>query len=325
MGSEQPPAEPPRAQRLRRSELSVPGTSPKMLAKAAASSADLVFCDLEDSVAPAAKPTARAQIVEALNELDWGSTCRAIRMNSVRSEWAHDDLIDVVTGAGANLDLIIVPKVFNPFDVLFVDVLLTQLETKLRLEHRIGIEVLIEEAGALECVGELARCCPRVEALIMGGGDLSASLGMQLTDVGVGHPDYPGDIWHHARMQVCIAARAAGIEAVDGPYADFRDSEGYRTEADRASILGFTGKWAIHPAQIEDANAAFTPPSDAVAAARIVTEAYRRGRETDQGVVAVDGVMVDAASARIAQALCDRADLVEGIAPQAASNRGTTP
>ena len=175
-----------RPNRIRRSELSTPGTSVKMIAKAAQSDADLVFLDLEDAVAPSQKEGARKNIIAALNDLDWGSSVRSYRINGVHTQWCHDDVIEVVSGAGANIDVIIIPKIKGPRDIWFVDDLLTQLERKLGLEvGRIGIEVLIEEVEALACVNEIARCSPRLEAVILGVGDLSASQGMRLGHIGV--------------------------------------------------------------------------------------------------------------------------------------------
>src|SRR6476620_8400340 len=200
-----------RPKRLRRSELATPGTSPKMIAKAAASDADLVFLDLEDAVAPSAKEAARKNIVAGLNELDWGRSTRSYRINSVDTPWCHDDVIEVVTGAGSNIDVIIIPKIKGPRDVWFVDDPLTQLERKLGLEvGRIGLEVLIEEVEALQRVDEIAVASPRLEAMILGVGDLSASQGMFLGDIGVTDSDeaisYPGDIWHCARHRMIVAA-----------------------------------------------------------------------------------------------------------------------
>src|SRR3954451_5997786 len=212
-----------RPERVRRSELSTPGHSTKMIAKGAASDADLVFLDLEDAVAPSAKPGARQNIVAALNDLDWGRSVRAYRINRVDTEWCHDDLIEVVTGAGANINVIIIPKIKGPRELWFVDDLLTQLERKLGLAvGRIGLEVLIEEVEALQRVDEIATASPRLEAMILGVGDLSASQGMRLAHTAVPAGDEPiaspGDIWHSPPPRMTAAARVAGIDAIDGPY-----------------------------------------------------------------------------------------------------------
>ncbi|MCZ6506955.1 MAG: CoA ester lyase, partial [Acidobacteria bacterium] len=237
--------------RLRRSELSTPGSSEKMMTKAAASDADLVVLDLEDSVAPAEKPRARKLVVEALRGLDWGKKTRAVRVNAAETVYAYEDVITVVEGAGEYIDVLILPKIKAPRDVWFFETLLEQLEGKLGLGKKIELEVLIEEAEALACVEEIARSTPRLQALILGVGDLSASLGMKLGGIGAIDERYPGDVWQFARSRLVVAARAAGIDAIDGPYAAFRNSEGYLREAARAAILGYVGKWAIHPSQIE--------------------------------------------------------------------------
>src|ERR1022692_2898906 len=245
--------------RLRRSELSVPASNPKMMGKAIASTADLVFLDLEDAVAPAQKEGARKNAIDALRNGEWGKKVRAIRVNAADTHWAHDDVIEVVEGAGEFLDVIIVPKPKAPRDIWFFDTLLAQLETKLHLKKKIGLEALIEESAALANVEAIAACCPRLEALILGFGDLSASQGMRFGVAADPANRYPGDMWHHARVRMITACRANGIDAIDGPFANFRDPEGYRREAVWAATLGAVGKWAIHPSQIDIANDVFAP------------------------------------------------------------------
>lgn len=295
--------------RLRRSELATPGSSEKMIEKAATSGADLVFLDLEDAVAPAEKAAARHLVVRGLNELDWGTTVRAVRVNGAHTEWAHEDLITVVEGAGANIDLIIVPKVKGPRDVWFFDTLLTQLETRFGLEHRIGLELLIEEAEALAAVDQIAACSDRLEALILGFGDLSASLGVRVGNLTQQGGGYPGDIWHYARCRMICAARANGLDAIDGPYANFRNADGYRREASWASTLGCVGKWAIHPSQVELANDVFAPTPEEISMARGMVEAYRAAESGGEGSQAVGGVLIDAATARIFEAVLEKARL----------------
>jgi citrate lyase subunit beta / citryl-CoA lyase len=193
--------------RLRRSELSTPASSPKMIEKAMATTADMVFLDLEDAVAPAQKEAARKNAVDALRNLDWGKKVRAVRVNGADTHWAHDDVIEVVEGAGDKLDVIIVPKPKAPRDIWFFDTLLTQLETKLHLKNRIGLEALIEESAALARVEEIAAASPRLEALILGFGDLSASQGMRFGVASDPALRYPGDMWHHARVRMITACR----------------------------------------------------------------------------------------------------------------------
>ena len=296
--------------RLRRSELSTPGTNPKMLAKAAVSDADFVFCDLEDSVAPAEKEGARATVVEALRGLDWGEKARGVRINATDTPWCHGDVIEVVTGAGEHCDLLVVPKVKAPRDVWFVDTLLSQLEAKLRLSRPIGLEVLIEEVEGLVHAEEIARSSPRVEAIVLGFGDLSASQGVRARAIGGADAGYPGDLWHYARTKVVVAARAAGVDAIDGPFADFRDPDGYRREADRAAILGFVGKWAIHPSQVALANEVYSPTAEEVASARRVIDAMDEAERAGHGAAAYNGAMIDAATARIMRNVVERADRI---------------
>src|ERR1051325_6329149 len=296
--------------RLRRSELSTPGSSEKMIAKAAASAADLVFLDLEDSVAPKEKAPARAKVVHALKTLDWGKKTRAVRINNLETEYAYQDVIEVVEGAREHLDLLIVPKIKSAKDVWWVDVLLTQIETRLRMTKRIGIEVLIEEVEAMINAEEIARASSRLEALIFGPGDYSASQGVDSRNIGEGNDAYPGDLGHYARNKVIIAARAAGIDMLDGPFAALKDPEGVRRECIRARPLGAVGKWAIHPSQIEIANDAFSPTREQVERARKLSAAYAEAEAAGLGAVAVDGTMVDIASIRILRNTLKRAELI---------------
>src|SRR5262245_21402580 len=241
--------------RLRRSELATPASNWKMIEKAAASDADLVFLDLEDAVAPVEKEAARGNVVRGLSELDWGRTLRAVRVNGADTRWAHDDVIAVVTGAGDRLDVLILPKVKAPRDVWFFETLLDQLEAKLGLARRIGLEALSEEAAALARVEEIAACSPRREGLIPGFGDLSSRRGVRLAPASTA----PADLCPHARTRMIVAARANRVVAIDGQFANLRDPECYRRAATLASMLGAVGKWAIHPGQIEIANDVFAP------------------------------------------------------------------
>lgn len=294
--------------RARRSQLSVPGSNEKMLQKAAASAADHVFCDLEDAVAPSAKVEARSKISWALNNLDWGRKTRCVRINDVTTEWCHGDIIEIVETAGANLDTIMLTKPYSAADVIFLDRMLNQLEKKLKLERKIGIEVLIEEVQALQNVEAIATCSERMECLIFGMGDYSGSQGIDIVNIG-GTADYPGDIFHFARFRITMAARAAKIDAVDGPFGDFKDEAGFREEARRARSLGMVGKWAIHPAQIAPALEIFSPTPDAVAKARNMAAAYREAEAKGLGAVQIDGVMIDVAVLRLVKNTLDQADL----------------
>jgi citrate lyase subunit beta/citryl-CoA lyase len=296
--------------RLRRCELSTPGSNEKMIEKALGTNADLVFLDLEDAVAPNQKVEARGKVIEALRTLDWGKKTRAVRINSIESEYAYQDVIELVERAAQYLDIIIIPKVKAGRDVFWVDTLLTQIETRLRLRRRIGLEVLIEEVQALINVEEIARSSSRLEAIIFGPGDFSASQGVRMNTIGGNISNYPGDIWHYARSKIVVAARAAGIDAVDGPYADFRHPEGYRQEALRSATMGFVGKWAIHPSQIELANEIYSPTREEVERARRLEAAYARAEAEGIGAVTFEGVMIDAASVRIIRNIIEKANLI---------------
>ncbi len=295
--------------RARRCQLSVPGSSEKMMNKAAGLTLDHVFLDLEDAVAPNAKPGARGMIVDALNNLEWQPKTVCVRINDVETEWCHDDIIEVVTGAGARLDTIMLTKAKSAADVMFVHLMLDQLEQKLKLTNWIGIECLIEEVEGMMNVEEIAACSDRLECLIFGMGDYSASQQIQIGSVG-SSGSYPPDLWHYPRYKMTIACRVNGIDPVDGPYANFRNPEGYTREAERANTLGMVGKWAIHPSQIELADQVFTPDPEALETAHRQKSAYAEALEQGLGAINVEGVMVDAASIRIVQNLIDRADLI---------------
>ncbi len=297
--------------RARRSELATPASSEKMCAKAPSSGADLVFLDLEDACAPSAKEGARAIAVAALTGQDWGRTVRAVRINGLDTPWCHDDIIEVVTGAGDALDVLIVPKARSARDVWWVDVLLTQLETKLGLRKRIALEVLIEESEGLANAVEIAKASDRLEAIIFGAGDLSASQRARVDGNFDPVSPYPGDFWHVARFQVLTAARAAGIDAIDAPYPAYQDPDGYRRSATHASLLGFDGKWAIHPSQVPIAHEVFSPTAEEVADAEAAIEVYRRSEAEGVGAIGRDGKLVDAAHMRLAENILYKAALAE--------------
>jgi len=280
-----------------------------MCEKAPGSGADLVFLDLEDACAPAVKESARGIAVSALTNLDWGRTVRAVRINGVETPWCHGDIIEVVTGAREALDVIIVPKARTPRDVWWVDLLLSQLEAKLGLAKRIGLEVLIEEAEGLTNAAPIARASTRLEAIIFGAGDLSASLRARVDGNFDPIDEYPGDFWHFARVQVLAAARAAGIDAIDAPYPAYRDPEGYRRSAVHAAALGFDGKWAIHPSQVAIANEVFAPTPAEVEQAREAMRIYRASEAQGVGAIGQDGKLVDAAHMRLAENVLSKASL----------------
>ena len=295
--------------RPRRCTLAVPGSSQKMITKATALSVDQLFFDLEDAVAPEAKAAARAQVIHALNNQRFLAHTLSLRINDVTTPWCHDDIIEVVTHAHAQLDTIILTKATSVSDVRFVHLLLDQLEQKLGLTKRIGIECLIEEVQGLLQAEAIAGCSDRIETLIFGVGDYAASQQMQLQSVG-STDGYPGDLWHYPRFKIAMACRANAIEPIDGPYADFSDLDTTAVEAHRAQLLGMGGKWAIHPNQITAIEQAFTPSAERIAQARKQKAAYQAAQQEGRGAISVDGVMVDAASIRIIQSLLDRADVL---------------
>jgi len=301
-----------REPRARRSELATPASNEGMCRKAAGSGADLVFLDLEDACAPSVKEDARRIAVAALTRHDWGRTVRAVRVNGLETPWCHGDIIEVVSGARESLDVLIVPKARTARDVWWVDVLLTQLETKLGLTKRIGLEVLIEESEGLANAVEIARSSPRLEAIIFGAGDLSASQRARVDGNFDPVSEYPGDFWHFARVQVVTAARVAGIDAIDAPFPAYRDPEGYRRSAVHASLLGFDGKWAIHPGQVPIANEVFAPTDAEIAEARDAMETYRRSEADGVGAIGRDGRLVDAAHMRLAANVLHKAALAAG-------------
>lgn len=297
--------------RPRRTELAVPGSNPRFIAKAAASAADLVFLDLEDSVAPDARPAARQTIIAALNEQDWGGKLRAVRVNATSSQWFYDDLITVVEGAGHQIDVVILPKVNLPGDVYMLDMLLGQIEAKLGLRHTIAIEAQIETAQGMAQVEQIATASRRLAALIFGPGDYAASIGAPVLEIGGQPAEYPGHLWHYALSRMVVAAKAAGLEAIDGPFGAYADQAGLETSARLARMLGCDGKWAIHPSQIAPINAIFTPTEAEVARAQRIVTRYREATGGEaRGAVVLDGEMIDAASLRMAERVLARAGAI---------------
>ena len=288
--------------RPRRSCLSVPGSSPKMLAKAPSLPADEVFCDLEDSVAPDEKESARRNVVEALAANDWGDKTVVVRINAVDTRWAYRDVIEVVEGAGEHLDCLMVPKVQSPGDVEFVDNLLRMIEETRGLAHRIGIEAQIENGPGLTLIDDIAHASDRLETLIFGPGDMAAAMGMPSLTVGEVIDAYPGDHWHWILMRILVAARTAGLQAIDGPYAKIRDLDGYREVARRSQILGFDGKWVLHPGQIDVANEVYAPSQAEYDRAEAILAAYAQATGTDRlGAVMHGDEMIDEASRKMAE------------------------
>jgi citrate lyase subunit beta/citryl-CoA lyase len=293
-----------RPYRPRRSCLAVPGSSEKMLAKAAGLDADQVFLDLEDSVAPDVKPAARQTVVDALREGQWGDKVRVVRVNDVSTRWCHGDIDHVVSGAGPEyLDAVMVPKVEDPTQVHFVDHLLRQIELDNGWEvGSVGLEIQIENAPGLTNADDILAASDRVETFIFGPGDMAAALNMPSLTVGAIQPDYPGDHWHWVLMRILVAARNAGVQAIDGPYAQIRDVEGFREVATRSRVLGFDGKWVLHPGQIQAANDVYGVSQEDYERAEDILDAYRHATGTEKkGAVMFGDEMIDEASRKMAE------------------------
>jgi citrate lyase subunit beta/citryl-CoA lyase len=304
-----------RRRRLHRSELAVPGSLPSMFEKAAASSADYVFLDLEDAVAPDDKESARHNVIEALAGIDWRAAGKtvSVRINGLDTHYMYRDLIDVVEQAGAHVDTIMIPKVGVPGDVYTVDALISQMEQALGFRHRIGVEALIETALGMANVEAVAAASPRLEALHFGVADYAASCRARTMTIGGLNPDYPGDQWHSALSRLLVACRANGLRAIDGPFGDFSDPEGFMAGARRAAALGYDGKWAIHPSQVDLANEVFTPPAAEVEQARRVLGALDEAAAAGRGAAQLDGRMIDAASARMARNVVETVDAIAAV------------
>lgn len=292
-----------------RSLLAVPASNRKMVEKALASEADAVFLDLEDAVAPEKKAGARDDVVRALNELDWGGRPKLFRVNALDTRWFYRDVVEVVEAAGERLDAVLVPKVNRPEDLHAVAVLLDGIELDGELPPgKIALEAQIETAEGLTNIDAIARSTDRLGALHFGPGDFAASLGMPQTSLGTRDEwdeAYPGHRFGYVMQRMVVAARAAGLRAVDGPMADHRDEKGLRAACRLARALGFDGKWCIHPAQVPVANEVFSPTEGEISWAEKVVGAYESANAAGSGAVSVDGQMVDAASIRMARRTLD--------------------
>jgi len=308
--------------RLNRSELAVPGSSPHLFEKAAKSAADIIFLDLEDAVAPDDKPKARQNIIQALNDIDWGTKILSVRINGLDTPFMYRDVIDVVEQAGHRLDLIMIPKVGTASDVYAIDMLLTQIEQAKGYGKRIGLELLIETALGMQNVEAISAASKRNESLHFGVADYAASTRARTTNIGGANPAYAvltdkdvageravhwGDMWHYAVARMVVAARANGLRPVDGPFGDFSDADGYKAAAFRSAALGCEGKWAIHPSQIAHANAVFSPSDAEVRQAHRILEAMAEAQREGRGAVALEGRLIDIASIRQAEVLVKKA------------------
>ena len=312
--------------RLHRSELAVPGSNPAMFEKAANSAADIVFLDVEDAVAPDDKAQARKNIIQGLNDIDWGRKTMMVRINGLDTHYMYRDVVDIVE-ACPRLDMILIPKVGTPADVYAIDMMVTQIETAMGRTKRIGFEVLIETALGMANVEAIAQSSKRLEAMSFGVADYAASTRARTTviggvnkDSGVltdrdadGHREYFWtDPWHAAQTRMMVACRAYGLRPIDGPFGDFSDTDGYLAAANRAAVLGYEGKWAIHPSQIELANQVYTPSEAEVTRARRIMQAMDEAAKAGKGAVSLDGRMIDIASIRMAEALLAKAEQIGG-------------
>jgi citrate lyase subunit beta / citryl-CoA lyase len=291
--------------RPRRSCLAVPGSNPRFLDKAKSLAADQVFLDLEDACAPLVKPAARKNIVAALNEGGWGNRIRVVRVNDVTTHWTYRDVTEVVEGAGANLDCIMLPKVQNAAHVQWLDLTLTQIEKTMGFEvGRIGIEAQIENAQGLIAIDAIAAASPRLETLIFGPADFMASINMRSLIVGEQPPGYDvGDAYHHILMSILLAARAHDLQAIDGPYLQIRDVDGFRRVAGRSAALGYDGKWVLHPGQIDAANEIYAPTQEDYDHAELILDAYAWSTSEAggaKGSAMLGDEMIDEASRKMA-------------------------
>ncbi len=302
--------------RLNRSTLAVPGSNPRFIEKAPDSTADIVFFDLEDSVAPDRKEQARKDVIAALNDLDFGEKSLSVRINGLDTHYMYRDLVDIVEQAGNRLDLILVPKVGTAADIYAVDMLLTQIEQAKGIKKRIGIEILIETPQGIQNIFEIAAASPRNESMLFGSADYAAASGAQVTMIGGPNPDYHvltspdsegvrsvhwGDMWHFPLARLIAAARANGLRPIDGPFADIKDADGWLASANRARVLGCEGKMVIHPNQVELANELFKPSEVEVNHANRILKAMEEAEHAGAGAVSLDGKMIDIASIRQAE------------------------
>ena len=307
--------------RLNRSELAVPGSQPDMFEKAAKLDVDVIFLDLEDAVAPDEKEQARKNVIEALNDIDWGKKSMSVRINGLDTHYMYRDVIDVVEQAGERLDMIMMPKVGTASDVYAVDMVLTQIEDAKGYKKRIGLEHIIETALGMQNVHEIAAASKRNESLHFGVADYAASTRARTTSIGGANANYSvltgsseeenrevhwGDMWHYALSRMVVAARANGLRPLDGPFGDFSDTDGYRAAAHRAAVLGCEGKWAIHPSQVALANEVMSPSAADVDRAERILKAMADAEAAGKGAVSLDGRLIDYASIRQAEVMVNK-------------------
>ena len=299
--------------RLQRSELAVPGSSTKFFEKAYNSNADCILLDLEDSISPNDKITARNNVITAINEINWKkkNITISVRINGLDTSYIEDDITKVIGQAGDKIDTILIPKIETKKDVYIIDDLITKTEKENKLTNKIGIECLIETALAMINIKEIATSSNRLESFHFGPGDYAASIRSRTTVIGGLNPDYPGDQWHYALSKLVLTCRAYGLRAIDGAFDDYNDPKSYIASAKRAAAMGLEGKWAIHPSQIDLANEVFSPTKIEVDRSIKILEEIKKNAKIGKGVAQLDGKMIDAASARMAKNIVSIYDLIQ--------------
>ncbi|MEM9577268.1 MAG: L-malyl-CoA/beta-methylmalyl-CoA lyase [Pseudomonadota bacterium] len=307
--------------RPNRCQLFGPGSRPAIFEKMAASDADVINLDLEDSVAPSDKDSARANVIEAVSGVDWGNKTLSVRINGLDTPFWYRDVVDLLEQAGDRLDQIMIPKVGCAADIYAVDALVTAIEAAKGRAKKISFEVIIESAAGIAHVEEIAAASPRMAAMSLGAADFAASMGMQTTGIGGTQEDYYmlrdgqkhwSDPWHWAQAAIVAACRTHGVLPVDGPFGDFSDDDGFRAQARRCATLGMVGKWAIHPKQVALANEVFTPSEEAVAEAREILAAMEDAKAKGEGATVYKGRLVDIASIKQAEVIVRQSEMING-------------
>jgi malyl-CoA/(S)-citramalyl-CoA lyase len=311
--------------RLNRSQLFVPGVRPALFEKAAIGDADVICLDLEDSVPPADKPQARANVVQALKSVNFGAKSISVRINGLDTPWAYREIVDILEQAGERLDLIMIPKVGVAADVYAVDMLISQIELAVGRKKPVKLEVIIESVLGLNNIDAIAGASKRLESLHFGAADYAASAGMRTTNIGGPNKDYVvltdadaggkrethwSDMWHYHIVRMVAAARAHGLRPIDGPFGDYSDEAGFTAQANRTAVLGCEGKWAIHPSQVAPANRIYTPPADEVARAEAILAAMDEGQRKGLAAVSLNGRLIDRASIRQAEVIVRQMQMI---------------
>jgi len=311
--------------RLNRSELFVPGSKVDLFKKAASSNADIICLDLEDAVAPQDKEQAKKNVIQALQEVDFGKKTISIRINGLDTHYCYRDVIDVMENSGERLDLIMIPKAGVPEDVYAIDMLVTQVEDKIERKKKIGFELIVETSMGITNLDSIISGSERVESLHFGYADYAASVRMRTTNIGGSNSDYSiltdetngersihwNDMWHYPISKMTTIGRAHGLRIIDGPFGDFSDPDGFKSHARRTAILGCEGKWAIHPSQVDLANEVFTLPENEVKKAKDILEAMKKAQESGAGAATLNGKLIDAASVRQAEQIIKQTKLIE--------------